>query len=652
MTPAEQEALRQMLAEMAANEEGDPTEDLLFARASRMEYARTPVDMETFVRDPYYLGETCDALYDVWLADLKELFEGDYTECLFTGSIGSGKSFAASVGVCRVLYEISCLKDPHKSYGLAPGTNISVVCLSVSEALAVKVVFENIVTKIQASPYFKEHFPFTATKKELRFPRSVWVAARASTDTSALGLNCISAFMDEGNFMPDASKDQKRHGVVGRAESIYYTLKRRLKSRFARQGKLPGILFIVSSKRTRADFTEKLVRTSREDPHLFVRDYAIWETVPKSRYSSDETFQVLVGNEQIPSRILKPGERDAIRAELPADVVMIDVPEDYRRDFEQDLEQAIRDIAGISTVAMSPYIQRRSAIEQAIHPKLKHPFSVESYDPTQRGDFLWELLVRDVERRDTYGTETVSVPRINPQRPRHAHIDPSLTGDATGLVVAHVAGYRNVLRSSKVEQARVLERAPVIIVDFLLQIVPPLGDEIVMGDVRRLLYLMSSKGFRITKVTSDTYQSRDGLQQLRAKGYDAEILSVDRTADPYDTLKTALYENRIFFYNYAPLIEELRRLERDGRTGKVDHPKGFRKDVADALAGVVHTLTEAFGLQQEPLPIITPGGDIPLDIDAQGYLSRGGAALPPIMVGGVDELDSAWVTDGSYPRGR
>ena len=61
--------------------------------------------------------------------------------------------------------------------------------------------------------------------------------------------------------------------------------------------------------------------------------------------------------------------------------------------------------------------------------------------------------------------------------------------------------------------------------------------------------------------------------------------------DPYDTLKTAIYEQRLFFYEYEPLLRELRTIQKDNVKNKVDHPKDGSKDVADALAGIVYTLT-------------------------------------------------------------
>ena len=49
------------------------------------------------------------------------------------------------------------MRNPQKSLGLAPGSKISGIVISANEQLAREVAFDNIVTKVSASPYFKEN---------------------------------------------------------------------------------------------------------------------------------------------------------------------------------------------------------------------------------------------------------------------------------------------------------------------------------------------------------------------------------------------------------------------------------------------------------------------------------------------------------------
>jgi hypothetical protein len=660
LSPEERETLEVLLQELKDDpptpEEGQSSR--LLEYMGQAEYKRTPVDMKTFVTDPNFLGHTCDNIYPKLLDDLVELFEGGYHECIWTGSIGYGKTFTASIGVCRVIYELSCMKDPHRSFGLAKDSNISVVALSVSEMLATKVVFENVATKIDASPYFREHFPFERTKKELRFPGNLWVASRASTDTSALGLNTISAFIDESNFMAKAPKGtDPRVAGLDRAEVIYNAIKRRMKSRFEKYGRLPGMLFIVSSKSTQDDFTARRIRESREDPTIFVRDYALWDVKPEDYYSSNKFF-VLGGNEQTPSRILADNEAEQIRDTLPEGCVLVEAPEDFRPDFERDLEGALRDIAGVATIAISPFIQRREKIVEAIDRARRHPFSVLVYDASKGGMFRWDELVQMTKTRQ-YGQRVEKMlPILHPNAIRHVHIDPALRNDALGFCMSHIAGWKDVVRRSE-EGRQFMERAPVYVVDLILRVVPPTGDEIVLGDIRRMVYDLSAHGFLITSVSMDSFQSADSLQQLGQKGYSAQLISVDTTPEPYDNLKIALYENRVFYYEYPPLIEELRTLEQkfdSRRKRKIDHPPRGSKDTSDALAGCLWSLA-ANAPNALPLPMVRgsssfAGTDAWLEEQRQAAVP--GAAtnqdlqdyglLPPFLTGGAgsEEGDGGW----------
>jgi len=602
LSPAEQQAVMLCLQELndpAFNEleekEGvAPTR--IYDVLTEAEYAHKPVDIETFVRDPYYLGKTCDALYPKLMDDMKELFSGSYREMILSGSIGWGKSFFASIAACRIIYELSCMRDPHKSFGIGKGTDITFVVLSVQEDLAIKVAFENIANKIKESDYFKENFAFKPLKKEIIFPNHIQVAARASTDSAALGLNVFSAWIDEGNFLAPMRKKggiESRMGLTDRAQFLYSQLIRRMKSRFQRHGKLPGMMIVVSSKQTHDDFTAKRIRESKDDPTLFVRDYATWHTKPEGTYSS-ETFQVLVGNSLVPSKVLTPEEVEPTRAKLQDGMIIIDVPIDFKHDFVNDCENAIRDVAGVETVSVSPFIQQRDKIVPCIDINRKHPFTVDEWVQTLGGDFIWTMLARQVDQRD--GAEVIRTwqPLYFPGYARHVHIDPSLNGDATGIAVGCVTGYKNVMRRDEATQEQYVERAPDIWVDFMLRIKPPIGGEIDQGLVRALVYKLQAHGFYIALATMDQFNSASTLQKFAAKSMTAERISVDKPMDAYDLLKSAIYEGRISFYNYKPLLEELGWIQKDNIRNKVDHPQNKSKDVADALAGITFSLTTMY----------------------------------------------------------
>ena len=66
---------------------------------------------------------------------------------------------------------------------------------------------------------------------------------------------------------------------------------------------------------------------------------------------------------------------------------------------------------------------------------------------------------------------------------------------------------------------------------------------------------------------------------------------MDKTPISYEILKAALYDGRVDLPKHDQLELELVNLERDEKTGKVDHPPHGSKDLADALAGVVYGIS-------------------------------------------------------------
>ena len=128
----------------------------------------------------------------------------------------------------------------------------------------------------------------------------------------------------------------------------------------------------------------------------------------------------------------------------------------------------------------------------------------------------------------------------------------------------------------------------VVIADLMLRIKAPPGGEINFSDIRRMITDLKDRGFDISGVSFDGYQSVDMIQILKEQGLNCITLSVDRDTAAYDTLKDKIYTGNFKCYRYEPFLEELRRLElKDGK--KVDHPPthGGSKDVSDAVAGSV-----------------------------------------------------------------
>jgi len=608
----EREALIRLVEEHMAADGAEVVKE--FAALDESMYDRHCVDIDTFLRDEYFLGHIGKTLYPCWHRDLRELFKGDYHEAIISGSIGCGKNTFASVALCYMIYQMSCLRDPQAVFGLEKGSEIAFCCISVNEKLARRAVFGGIKTKIMSSRYFMDEFPYRPTLSELRFPNNIWVAASSSSMSSALSLNTFGGILDEVNFFqstpPRVSKIRygaKRRERHSHAETLYQMILRRMKSRYSRSGKLPGVLMMISSKSHTDAFTERRIAASATDPSILVREYALWEAKPGHLFS-EETFSVFVGNERLQSRLIS---RDEERVRLQGCIDndpdydgcrIVQVPIDFRRDFEEDLDSALQDLAGVATVSISPFIQRRETLYDAIDETRGHPMATLEWNPQTLAKVDWRQLTRMYSSKDSQGNVSqFEGPIVNPEAPRHLHLDTSLNHDATGLAIGHVAGTVQVERRDD-DGVVFVEDAPEIYIDFLLRIVPPPGDDIILADIRTLIYSFMDHGFQFALATTDQYQSAEMRQYLELqRGVETKLQSMDRTLDPYMELRAAFYEGRMNMYAYEPFLREMQRVVHDKVRQKVDHLEGESKDVSDAVAGVAFTLSRDQALMPIPL---------------------------------------------------
>ncbi len=531
---------------------------------------RTPVTVRTFIEDKDYLDMKGE-VYPAIMEEIEELNSGKYIEAILTGAIGTGKTTIALITQAYQLYQLSCYANPHALYNLAKSSEILFIFQNLTEKLAKAVDYERFKAMIEKSPYFKEKFPFDKyVLSEMKFPNRISVKPVAGTDTSAIGQNVFGGLIDEVNFMEVVEKSKRSidGGTYDQAVALYNTIARRRKSRFMQQGKLPGILCLVSSKKYPGQFTDMREEAARKEiaetgtTSIFIYDKRTWDVMPADRFSG-KWFKVFVGDEYRKPRILD--ENDVID---PKDRhLIVDVPEEYKEDFETDMMGALRDIAGVATLAKHPFIMDREAVAKAFdcHPSILSTTEV------------------DFEK-----TKLLIYPKrfYKPDLPRWAHIDLAVSGDSAGLAIGCVPQFVDISRGGKLH-----ERLPVIRLDCSLEIQPPKGGEIKFYKIRELLYKLREFGLNIKWVSFDSFQSTDSMQILRRQGFTTGLVSMDTTTAPYEFLKTTIYDGRLRAPMHKKAITELESLELDTKRNKIDHPPRGSKDVSDAIAGVVHGLT-------------------------------------------------------------
>lgn len=576
LSPHERAALNALVQDLTARQKKEIAD-----AAERLEWdpdTGPAVPIRQWVNDQHYLGETAITLWPQLKADMIEFFEGDYSECILTGSTRWGKDYFGTTALIRIIYELYCLKKPTDTLGLGRGEIIHIVPISHTKDAAQKVVFQGIIRKLALAPFWKDRFEIT--KEEIRFPgKDIIITAGGSNENASLGLNVWAAFLDEGNFM---GKNRKDHQTAGgnkddKSESIYDSLRRRIRGTYAAKG-LRGRLIMASSKRSIHDFTERRLREAMtdNDSSVFARDYATWDVRPNS-FVGQKWWRAAVSQTIGRVRVLED-------TEAPDDhEIWFKFPDQYLKEFRNDPAGAARDIAGIALESFRPFFSNREAISEMMKEGMPHPFLVYEWVTSRELQFIWENMVM----KNVHGDP---VPRCCPNAHRHCHMDLSKNRDATGFCVGHVAGEVEVSRLDPETHERKKEEAPLIHIDMCLRILAPAAGEIEHQVVRSLVYKLREGGLPIKSVSADRWMGLPNLQLIAQHGFKTEEISTQRTLDPYLAAQSAMYERRIQSPIYKHLAKELRELELNEQGTKVDHPKNGSKDLSDAFAAVVFFL--------------------------------------------------------------
>jgi hypothetical protein len=330
---------------------------------------------------------------------------------------------------------------------------------------------------------------------------------------------------------------------------------------------------VIGQMKSATGFAAKKFKELQRNPKAHVTRMAIWESFGWAKFTRPDGTRDSFWYDTERHEITPPGV-----VTLVDNKNLIEVPNMYLPDFENNPEKALRDLAGMPPASDSPFISLTYKITECrerwktMNPGIACP--VDS-----RRNSLHPII-------DPMFHAPNSLKRV-------IHIDMAYggDGDALGFAMGHVN--EMVIIDG--------ERKPFITFDLLMRVHAPAGKEIFIGDIRRIIYLLrEERKFKIYKVTMDGFQSTDTRQQLERKRIFTEIVSVDKTLLPYHDLREAIYENRVAFPEYLVrlrendtelteiAIKELMELSDDGK--KVDHPEGGSKDVADAMAGVVYTL--------------------------------------------------------------
>ncbi len=343
-------------------------------------YIEAPVSIRTFINHPEY----CNARDECWEPikdDLSGLFVGyddplmewKFNEAVFDEGIGGGKSYKASQIITYLVYRILLLKDPQKLLGLARGSSIYFINMSIRGDQAKKIVFGEIKQRIENAPWFKRHgfLPDPNIKSELRFPKNINVVPGNSKETFPLGFNLLGGVMDEAAWYTETES----HDV---AEEMFNALHNRIKNRFGNK----GMLVMISSPRYVDDFIEKKMAEAKTNNRIYTVRKTSWDSKPKYLFSG-ATIQI----------------------------ENFTIPKEYEVEALRNWERFKRDYMAIPSLALEPYFKRWELVMAGVDTNMKNPVNPDlTLQPWFRG---------------------------NPNYTYYGHIDLSLTTDATGIAICH-----------------------------------------------------------------------------------------------------------------------------------------------------------------------------------------------------------------------
>jgi len=550
----------------------------------------------------------------LWPAQLDYLWElhcsGNYYEIgLLCGATSAGKSTMVRISMGYQLMLAGCLWNPQLEYGFAPGTDMTWALQSITQELCYKILFRPLYGLITTSSWFLKNFPPDKEyKSELRFPGGVFCRHYGGTDTAVLGQDLVAMAATElnrGRYI-EHSKQSAFGGDYDQALEIFETAANRIKGRTMQAGgKIPGYILVDAASEYPGDFTSRKKEEAKHNDAILVYDYTQWEArgfvkgkvTCGGRYSGD-VFHVEIGDEDRESRVLVTKEQATPGARI------LEVPVEHRRDFDSDVNVALRDFAGIVIGGVHRYIPWTSDIKAAaasfadvtsdrqlfMFPEV----CLNDYVNTAQADEEGRLFFDVQQLEDIINTAYINDQLVGGAQQFALHIDLGLKFDSAGIALGHVAAYRMtdsmqvIDRTGRIREVRDVS-APIYQIDGLLRVVAPAGGEIDFELLEHLAVFLKGK-LNIVIASFDGFQSTHFIQRMRRVKVKSGVLSVDANLGPMNETKLAIRQHRIWYPGHPVLIKEFTELEYDPQKQKVDHPPHGSKDLADAVAGCVFIL--------------------------------------------------------------
>jgi len=524
------------------------------------DFEETPVSIEEFVTQPNYLHlpPLSDHQYTMIRAStqiykketLIDLFgetEGlkrwkqTCNEVIFQLGKGSGKDYVSTIACAYVVYLLLCLKDPAKYYGKPPGDAIDIINIAINAVQANRVFFKGFTNRIQRSPWFQGRYD--AKANNIEFDKSVTVHSGHSQRESWEGYNVLIVFLDEiSGFDIDSTSGHEQAKTGG---AIYRMYRASVDSRFPDYGKV----ILLSFPRYKNDFIQQRYNdvVNQKETIVHTHEFKVDPDLP------DEIVENKFSIEWEEDHIISYNVPRVFALKRTTwDVNPTRSIEDFTIQFYTDPVDALSRFACMPPDAQDAFFRSREKVERT--------FSDLNMALDDRHRFNDWFVPED-------------------EKIYFVHVDLAQKHDHCAVALAHVDKWVNIKVGNQTKEA-----APFIVVDAVRWWTPTSAQSVDFTEVKDYIISLKHRGFNIRAVTFDRWNSHDMMQQLKAYGMNAEILSVAKKH--YEDMALGIMEERIHGPHIRLLVDELLQLRiiKD----KVDHPRKGSKDLADAVCGAIY----------------------------------------------------------------
>jgi hypothetical protein len=525
-------------------------------------FDEVPVDVKTFVLSPQYLGmpplseyqytlvECMSQIYR--LEDLVRIMGEDEgrdhfkkytkTEIIQQLGKGSGKDHTSTIGVAYVVYKLLCLKDPAMYYGKPPNDSIDIINIAINAEQAKNVFFDNLIKKIDRSPWFAGKFDTKVGS--VKFDKSITVYSGHSERESHEGLNLFMTILDEisGFAMQSAgsSNDQAKT-----ADNIYKAFRGSVDSRFPDFGKV----VMLSFPRFKGDFISTAYEDAIAEKDVVIRKHRFIINPELPEDSTDNWFEI----EWEEDHILSYKYPKVFALKRPTwEINPTRKIEDFTTSFFKNPEDSLMRFACMPGNSTDAFFKSREKIEKSL--SLRNPL-----DANRR----FELSFKP-----------------DPDLIYYIHADLAQKHDKCAVAISHVEKWVEVQSFNDYKQI-----VPFVVVDAIAWWEPRREGPVDLSEVKNWIVNLKRNGMNLGTVSFDRWQSFDIQRDLKDMGIHTETLSVAKKH--YEDLAMLFYEERVAAPHIDILLEELLEL-RIMPNNRVDHPRKKSKDLADAMCGSVY----------------------------------------------------------------